>query len=104
MHAPVLYGSFARHDGAAESDLDLLLVRPDDVDDDNDAWSRQRQILAAAAERWTGNRTHVLELSVAELASAVDQDEALVASLREDARVLLGPPARDLFGVGRIAP
>lgn len=42
-----------------------------------------------AAERWTGNRTHVLELSVAELAFAVEQDEALVASLREDARARL---------------
>jgi len=74
------------------------LVRPDDVDEDSDAWIRQRQALAADAERSTGNRTQVLELSAAELASAVDQDEALISSLRTHARVLRGPPAHELFG------
>ena len=103
-HAVVLYGSFVRHDGSADSDLDLLVIRPDDVDDDDDAWNRQRQMLAVDAERWTGNRTQVLELSLAELASAIDRDEALIASLRQDARVLVGPPARALFGSGGIIP
>jgi predicted nucleotidyltransferase len=96
-YAVVLYGSFARHDGDADSDLDLLVVRPDDVDEDDDAWVRQRQTLAAEAERWTGNRTQVLELSRAELTSALDRGEALISSLRRDGRVLVGPPAPELF-------
>lgn len=36
-YAVVLYGSFARRDEASDSDLDLLLIRPDDVDEDSDA-------------------------------------------------------------------
>lgn len=101
-HALVIYGSFARRDGAGDSDLDLLLVRPDDIDDDDEVWNHQRRTLAADAERWTGNPTHVLELTVAELATAVDRDEAFVASLRQDARVLVGRPLRELLGLGGV--
>lgn len=103
-YAVIVYGSFARHDGDTDSDVDLLVVRTDDVDEDGDAWVRQRQTLAAAVERWTGNQTQVLELSRAELASAVDKDEALIASLRRDGRVLVGPPAPELFEGRSISP
>lgn len=97
-HALVVFGSFARRDGGTDSDVDLLLVRRDEVDDEDEGWARQRHALATGAERWTGNRTQIMELSIAELAIAIDHDEALIEALRAHARVLVGPPVRQLFG------
>lgn len=84
--ALVVFGSFARRDGGPTSDVDLLLVRPDVVEEHDGRWRRQRYDLAGQAERWTGNRAQIVELSVAELARAVDLEEEIVTSLRTDGR------------------
>jgi predicted nucleotidyltransferase len=97
-HAVVVFGSFARRDGGVDSDLDVLLVRPDDVDEEHEQWARQRHDLAHKAERWTGNHTQVLELSATELSAAVERDEDLVRSLRQDGRALVGPTITELVG------
>lgn len=93
-----VFGSFARRDGGPDSDLDLLLVRPDAVDEDDAQWRQQRQELARSAQRWTGNRVQILEMSAAELARAVDLGEPLIAALDDDARVLVGAPIGELLG------
>lgn len=56
----IVFGSFARGEADDQSDLDAILVRPDNVDEDN--W-------ATSVERWrnearaiTGNRVEVLEI------------------------------------------
>jgi predicted nucleotidyltransferase len=40
-HHASLFGSTARGDGDAGSDVDLLIIRPDAVDDEDAAWRRQ---------------------------------------------------------------
>jgi predicted nucleotidyltransferase len=97
-----VFGSFARRDGGVKSDLDVLLVRSDEVAEDDERWSRQRHELARKAERWTGNRAQILELSATELSVAVERNEDLVRSLRRDGRVLCGPTIKDLVGSGGI--
>lgn len=89
----MLFGSAARRDGDAESDVDVLLVRSDDLDADDEAWAEQRHELARSIEQWTGNAVQVLELSTAELATAVRRKEPLIAELQADGVVLAG---RDL--------
>jgi predicted nucleotidyltransferase len=86
----VVFGSAARRDGDAESDVDLLLLRPDDIDADDEVWVTQRHELARSVERWTGNRVQVVELSTSELAGAVRREEPLVGELRADGIVLAG--------------
>ena len=56
-----LFGSGARGDMRADSDLDVLLVRPDGVDADGDAWTEQLGNLLADVTSWTGNDLRVLE-------------------------------------------
>jgi predicted nucleotidyltransferase len=97
-YAVVIFGSFARRDGGVDSDLDVLLVRPDFVVEDAERWARQRHELASKAERWTGNHTQILELSANELSSTVARDEDLVRSLRQDGRVVFGPTITELVG------
>lgn len=98
--ALVVFGSFARRDGATDSDIDMLLVRSDDIDEDDERWTRLRHTLARRVERWTGNPAQILELSATELSAAVRRGEDLVEPLRQDGRVLFGPKLAELVGSG----
>ncbi len=90
----VMFGSAARRDGNADSDVDLLLVRSDDVDADDETWAKQRHDLAQSVERWTGNTVQVIELSTTELAKAVRRKEPLIGELQADGIVLAGSDLR----------
>jgi predicted nucleotidyltransferase len=83
--AAALFGSAARGDGGPDSDIDVLLVRPDLLDEDDPDWHDQRYELARAVEAWTGNRVQVVEIAAAELRKAVDAEAALVEHLRREA-------------------
>ncbi len=100
-HAVVIFGSFARRNGDADSDIDILLVRPNDVGEDDVAWAAQRYELARHVESWTGNTAQILEMSRSELDDAVGRDE-LVEAVRRDGRVLFGPAVRDLLSPRRL--
>lgn len=66
-----VFGSVARGTMTAESDLDLLLVLPDDAP--RSIWDDQVEALAAVVTKWTGNDTRPLEYTVGELAAAHDE-------------------------------
>lgn len=85
-----LFGSFARRDGDADSDVDVLVIRPDSVSEETSAWTTQRHQLATSIEAWVGNPAQILELSEAEFATAVRGNEPLVTSLRRDAVTVFG--------------
>ena len=63
-----VFGSAARGTMTADSDLDLLLVRPDDTLPE--VWDEQADTLAADVTRWTGNDTRPLQYTVSELGAA----------------------------------
>jgi predicted nucleotidyltransferase len=95
--AAVLFGSFARREGGPESDVDLLLIRPDALAEDDAAWMRQRYDLARQLEWWTGNNAQIVELTSAELDRAVEQGDDLIAAVRRDGYILVGPTLRSLL-------
>lgn len=66
---PVLvavFGSAAGGEMRVDSDIDLLVVRSDEIDPDSEAWRSQVVELESAVAAWTGNDTRVLEFSLAE--------------------------------------
>jgi predicted nucleotidyltransferase len=92
--APVhvsLFGSAARADGNTHSDIDLLLIRPKELDVDDPRWHDQVSALAEHVQDWTGNHAQIYELDEAELATHVHAGEAIVADWRRDAITLYGP-------------
>lgn len=99
--AAALFGSFARRDGDADSDVDLLLVRPTKVSEDNDIWGKQRHHLAASIETWAGNPAQIVELAEGELADAIRRRDPLVANLQRDAVAVFGDIPTRLRVVGR---
>lgn len=93
-----LFGSTARGQGGADSDLDLLVVRPDEVDESDPRWLRQVEALTERATLWSGNSCQVVEYSEQEVSDLIDRGERLVGELRRDAVAVAGSsPQRTLM-------
>lgn len=85
-----LFGSAARGDGSSASDVDVLVLRRDDVDQDNGHWLEQIDQLALQVLAWTGNRCEVLEYSESEFAAVIASGERIVGELTHDAIRITG--------------
>ncbi len=86
----VVFGSVARGEARATSDIDLLIVRPEEVDEDDGVWSAGIEELRAALDRLTGNRTSLLELDTREVAAHLAGRRPLWGEIRRDGRVAHG--------------
>ncbi len=63
----LLFGSVAQGKAEPSSDLDLFLVRADDVDEELQGWVEQLGALERDATEWTGNDARIVEFGEAEL-------------------------------------
>ncbi|HUV19687.1 MAG TPA: nucleotidyltransferase domain-containing protein [Ilumatobacteraceae bacterium] len=59
----IVFGSFARGEADEHSDLDAIVVRPDEVDEDDDAWATAIEQWRNGAQAITGNRIEILEIA-----------------------------------------
>jgi len=85
-----LFGSTARRESNAESDIDICLVRPAEVvDPDSARWRNQVDALARAVTSWTGNDTRVVEFGEEEARTGASHDP-LLASIRDQGIHLVG--------------
>ena len=84
-----LFGSAARAEADATSDIDILVVRQDDQSDD-EAWQQQLDRLADQVRRWSGNACELLVLTESEFQAAVQREDRLIDELRQDAIHLAG--------------
>lgn len=91
-----LFGSFARGDADADSDLDVLLVAPP-LDADEDTWLAQVAHLGEAIVAWTGNEAQIVEVSEQALAHMAALDDPLLESWHAEAVHLTGARLRDLL-------
>ncbi|HEV3320981.1 MAG TPA: nucleotidyltransferase domain-containing protein [Solirubrobacteraceae bacterium] len=92
--APVhvsLFGSTARGDGDTRSDIDLFVVRPNEVDDGEPAWCAQIDDLQRRILRWTGNHAGIMQVPESQMTHLLDEEPPIVAELRADAITLHGP-------------
>lgn len=82
----VLFGSVARGDGDETSDVDLLLVRHDDLED---SWSDTMSDIAADVFLWTGNHVQWVTVSNDRWDQMVAEQDPLVESVNRDGISLL---------------
>ena len=85
-----LFGSAARGDGDEHSDIDLLIVRSDKVDAEDEQWRSQIDDARQRVPRWTGNRAAVSELSESDVLALLAAPTPILDELRADAVVLNG--------------
>lgn len=91
-----LFGSFARGEANDHSDIDLLLVRPELLPDE-DAWLEQLDRLDRRIREWTGNAAQVVDLAPATLRLMARESDPLVDSWRADDIHLQGETLLDLL-------
>jgi len=93
-----MFGSLVRGEADAESDLDVLVVRPASLSGDDAVWQQQLHALEHSVLRWTGNRLSWFETTEADLARGLaGEEEPLIAAWRHDALQLAGEPLRQLL-------
>jgi predicted nucleotidyltransferase len=95
-HASV-FGSTARGDGGVDSDIDLLIVRPPAIPDDEPRWRAQVEDLRKQIGAWSGNETTIFEVPVSALARLRDEQRPIVEELRSDAIALFGEEINTLL-------
>lgn len=92
-----LFGSAARGDGAVDSDIDVIVIRPDDVSDEDPLWVDQVDGWRTSVKQWTGNECSVLELTAEQIRRAVRNGDPIIQELRRDAVWLAGAGPDDLL-------
>jgi predicted nucleotidyltransferase len=97
VHAS-MFGSAARGDGDSESDIDLFIVRPRGLPDDDQRWAKQISELSEAVRTWTGNKASIVEFPQERLAVLREQSPSALSGLRADAVPLSGPPFHEFLG------
>lgn len=93
-----IFGSTARGEGGTQSDIDLFVVRPDAVSEDDPRWRAQLDVLSEKIERWTGNRASIAEAAEAEIELLLREDRPILAELRSDAISIDGADIPALLG------
>lgn len=88
--AVVLFGSVAKGTAKKGSDIDLLIVRPNRVREDDDAWQDQLFRLTLAIQNATGNELNYLDYSQAEVKRLASSGARLIREINQHGILLLG--------------
>lgn len=97
MHAS-MFGSAARGDGDVNSDIDLFIVRPEDVDTEDSRWRDQLDRLANDVRSWTGNHAGIVEFGAEDVGNLRRRQPPVLKDLDADAVLLAGPSVEQLLG------
>lgn len=93
--AVVLFGSVARHEDTAASDIDLLIVwKAEHAPSDN--WQADKIRLAERVQAFTGNDVNIMDFSGPEWEAAVDAEETVVGEVARDGVSVMGTAVRTL--------
>ena len=94
----VVFGSLARGEADALSDVDVVLVRPAAVGEDDEPWASSGEAWRTARRRLTGNPVQVLEIGETEVARRLRRPTALWADVIRDGVVVHGSTLEALGG------
>ena len=96
-----IFGSAARGDGDTRSDIDIFVVRPAGVAEDDPGWREQLEQVSDHIHDWTGNHAAISEVSAGDVRRLRRERPPVVDDLRRDAITLTGPPPAELLGTSR---
>ncbi len=85
-----LFGSFARGEGSAEGDIDVLVLVPPSVSEDDPVWANQLSVFSSDVQMWSGNTCRIVELGRGEFDDMIDVGERLPRDIARDGVRLAG--------------
>jgi predicted nucleotidyltransferase len=85
----VVFGSLARGEADEGSDIDVLIVRPEGIDDD-DNWSASVEQWRRSARLLTGNRVELLEADASEVGRLLRSQKPLWKDIVQEGVVVFG--------------
>ncbi|HZJ27002.1 MAG TPA: nucleotidyltransferase domain-containing protein [Acidimicrobiia bacterium] len=91
-----LFGSVARGDGDAASDIDLVIVRAAGVTEDDPTWDRAVAAWVERIGRVTGNPVNRIEVGINEVPRLARSRAALWRAVRREGIVIFGRSLDDL--------
>jgi predicted transcriptional regulator len=94
----IVFGSFARGEADSQSDLDVVVVRPADVDEDDDAWSIGVERWRLGARRLTGNTVEAIEVGETEIGRLLRGRRTLWRDVAREGVVVFGSDLTTLKG------
>lgn len=95
----IVFGSFARGEADAERDIDIVVVRPDHVDEDEDdeRWSDSNEGWRRRVASITGNDVEVVEASASEASRKLRGRSELWRNVKRDVVVVHGAKLLELM-------
>ncbi len=85
-----MFGSFARGDDDAASDIDIVVVRPRSISEDDTAWSESIARWEAHVRRISGNALNRIEVAEYEVAKLMSSRRPLWQAIRREGVTLQG--------------
>ena len=95
----VVFGSFARGEADVDSDIDVVVVRPAAIDEDDHSWAESLVGWRRSVERLSGNAVDVLEVSAKDASKKLGGRSPVWADIRREGRVVQGLDLHELRGV-----
>jgi predicted nucleotidyltransferase len=86
----IIFGSFARGEAGVDSDIDVVVVRPDSIDEDDDDWATALEAWRDEARAITGNTVEVIEVSLSDAGSKLRGRTEFWRNVRRDGVVVQG--------------
>lgn len=94
----VAFGSFARGEADAHSDIDVGVVRADDVDDDDEGWAESIDAWRRQVRTLTGNDVEIIEATASEATRKLRGRSELWRNIKRDGIVVYGRALDELAG------
>ena len=88
----VVFGSFARSAADSESDIDVLVVRHDDVSDEDEKWSDSLEAWRLRLRAVAGNDVELVEATASEAARKLRGRSELWRDIRTEGLTVYGEP------------
>jgi predicted nucleotidyltransferase len=86
----IIFGSFARGEADADSDVDTLLVRPSGVSESDDAWYASVQQWIDRVGEVSGNRVEVLEADEDDVPARLASERSVWQDIERDGLIIHG--------------
>jgi len=96
-----VFGSVARGEATADSDLDVLIIAKDELDPESDAWVGQVDDLERRTRLRIGNSLQITTVTQTQLAAMVNSGAPIIDEWDRDAHTIMGQDARDLIRAAR---